>query len=301
MSYSRESWEEVSFQVFEDESGALRSGYYPTETGLVTGNIAVDFVHGKTPIQPNEDRDILLGAGDSHKIAAVEWDSYPTTSKISANYMVTAAVGDGSDITFTSQNNLLVGDIVTITGLSVSAYNLTNATVTYADAYKFKVSDSADYGLVTGQYGRVDVVSDTKGATLDSGASFYWPNLWICGPSNNLGINNLSNVINEMVSYGVPREYFVDFTFTGGVNEWDSNGTPNYDGAILYSYIPADIIIGTDWLGQPIYGSSFDNVVFGGNQNGGYKDSVDSGYPEDYMLLVFSNDPRKNNAGWWFN
>lgn len=53
---ARESWEEVSFQVFEDEDGVLRSGYYPTGEGLVDGNIAVDFVWGNFPLQPNDDR-----------------------------------------------------------------------------------------------------------------------------------------------------------------------------------------------------------------------------------------------------
>jgi hypothetical protein len=298
---AREQWEEVSFQVFEDESGAIRSGYYPTGEGLVSGNIAVDFVYGKTPLQPNDDRSVYqtLSVGNDHKLSAVEWDSYPTTSKIAANYMVTAAVGDGSEITYTSQNNLIVGDTVTVSGLSAPSYNLVAATVTYADAYKFKIADSAEYGLVTGQRARVDVISDTRGATLEGGDAFYWPELWFCSSTERQS-RTLSNVINELVSYGVPREYFVDFTFSGGENQWDSNGTPNYDGAILYAYIPADTIVFTDWLGQPIYGSAFDNVVVGANRNGNYEDYVDSGYPEDYMLLVLSNDPRKNNAGWWF-
>lgn len=52
----RETWEEVSFQVFTDESGVLRSGYYPTGTGLVTGNVKVDRVWGNVPMQPDDDR-----------------------------------------------------------------------------------------------------------------------------------------------------------------------------------------------------------------------------------------------------
>jgi hypothetical protein len=52
----RETWEEVSFQVFTDEDGVLRSGYYPTGEGLVTGNVQVDRVWGNMPLQPDEDR-----------------------------------------------------------------------------------------------------------------------------------------------------------------------------------------------------------------------------------------------------
>lgn len=53
---AREAWEEKSFQVFTDMDGVLRSGYYPTGEGTVNGNIAVDFVWGNVPLQPNDDR-----------------------------------------------------------------------------------------------------------------------------------------------------------------------------------------------------------------------------------------------------
>ena len=52
----REQWEEKSFQVFTDEAGVLRSGYYPTGEGLVTGNVKVAREWGNLPLQPNDDR-----------------------------------------------------------------------------------------------------------------------------------------------------------------------------------------------------------------------------------------------------
>lgn len=52
----REQWEEKSFQVFTDEDGVLRSGYYPTGGGLVTGNVKVAREWGNLPMQPNDDR-----------------------------------------------------------------------------------------------------------------------------------------------------------------------------------------------------------------------------------------------------
>lgn len=188
-----------------------------------SGNLAVDFVWGNLPLQPNNERYAqelpLLGVGNSHKIANVGWNSFPD---------YTANVGT----TF-----------------------------------------------------------------IDDGVYFKWPELWACSGG---AFQDLSVVINELVSYGVPRVYFKDFTFHGGETEWDSSGTANWDGAILYSYVPANIVTFVDWMGQPVYGSAFDNKVFGGNWGGGQTVSVDTGNPEDYMIYVFSNDPRKNNVGWWW-
>lgn len=76
----RETWEEKSFQVFTDENGVLRSGYYPTGEGNVTGNVQVDRVWGNLPMQPNDDRSdigISFGGGEGD----VGWDStYSYTS-----------------------------------------------------------------------------------------------------------------------------------------------------------------------------------------------------------------------------
>jgi hypothetical protein len=52
----REAWEAVSFQVFTDEEGVLRSGFYPSGEGTVEGNVQVDFVWGNVPLQPDDDR-----------------------------------------------------------------------------------------------------------------------------------------------------------------------------------------------------------------------------------------------------
>jgi hypothetical protein len=75
----REEWEEKSFQVFTDENGVLRSGWYPTGEGTVTGNVQVDRVWGNIPMQPNDDRTDTYtsfggGSGD------VGWDSTWTIS-----------------------------------------------------------------------------------------------------------------------------------------------------------------------------------------------------------------------------
>lgn len=75
---ARESWTEVAFQVIDD-NGVMRSGYYPTGAGTVTGNVAVDFVWGKTPMQPDDDRS---GDGNATVVVAadaaqnVDWSGY---------------------------------------------------------------------------------------------------------------------------------------------------------------------------------------------------------------------------------
>jgi hypothetical protein len=77
---NREQWEEKSFQVFTDEGGVLRSGYYPTGEGLVTGNVKVDRVWGNLPLQPNDDRtDQVTNIGGGY--GDVGWSStYVATS-----------------------------------------------------------------------------------------------------------------------------------------------------------------------------------------------------------------------------
>lgn len=97
----REEWEEVSFQVFTDEDGVLRSGYYPTGEGLVTGNVQVDRVWGNFPLQPNDDRadDFTViggGSGDNG------WDQtylYGSDTLRTIAYVNNDAVQDLFDIT----------------------------------------------------------------------------------------------------------------------------------------------------------------------------------------------------------
>lgn len=270
-----------------------------------SGNLKVDFVWGNFPLQPNDERanaeNPLLGIGDSHKIAAVKWNSYPEVAT-SKNYMITDfEYIEGVTYECTSQNTLKAGDLVIITGIPYlnQLWQEYATTVTYADATKFQFeAEIGSFSKFTGLTGRVDVLDPTTGHALEDGPRlFTWPELWPC---NGGVFSKVEDVIAEFVSYGVPANYFKDFTFSGGENEWDSvEGQPNWDGAILYSYIPANVSIGTNGSGAPLYGSDMDGKVIGGNHSFGYQQEVDSGHPEDYMLIVFSNDPRKNNAGWW--
>jgi hypothetical protein len=110
----------------------------------------------------------LDAALDNHANAEAEWNNYPAFTPGAGNYKVTAATGNGTTVTYTAQNNLAVGDVVNITGLTASAYNLSSATVATADALKFTVTNAANAGEITGQwYGKVE---STTALTAADGA-----------------------------------------------------------------------------------------------------------------------------------
>jgi hypothetical protein len=147
-----------------------------------SGQQAVDFVWGNFPMQPNDDRTdggatVVVAADaadnydwsgysvypsarldaalDNHANAEAGWSGYPAFTAGAGNFIVTAVSGDGTTVTYTSQNNLAAGDVVNITGLSAGAYNLSSATVATANAVSFTVTNAANAGLITGQYGKV--------------------------------------------------------------------------------------------------------------------------------------------------
>ena len=145
-----------------------------------SGQQAVDFVWGNFPMQPNDDRAATVtntggstgdygwaqttlvasarldAALDNHANAEAGWSGYPTFTAGAGNYMVTEASGNGTTVTYKSQNKLAAGDTVNITGLTASAYNLSNATVASANALQFTVTNAANGGLITGQRGKVE-------------------------------------------------------------------------------------------------------------------------------------------------
>lgn len=131
----------------------------------------------------------LDAALDSHDIAEAGWAGYPDFLAAEGNYMVTAATGNGTTVTYTSQNNLSAGDIVNITGLTASAYNLSAATVATANKLSFTVTNAANAGLITGQsYGKVE---STTALTAYDGA----------GPGN----INVPNVLGDTTAVAIDK------------------------------------------------------------------------------------------------
>lgn len=75
---------------------------------------------------------------------------------------VTAASSDGTSITYTANNRFSAGQIVTITGLTTSAFNLANVAIATATTSQFTVTNSATGAAVTGGNGQAVVNVDTK-------------------------------------------------------------------------------------------------------------------------------------------
>jgi len=165
-----------------------------------SGQQAVDFVWGNFPMQPNDDRaaavtpaniggstgdyswsattrvaaDRLDAALDNHANAEAGWSGYPNYTPGAGNFIVTEASGNGTTVTYRSQNRLAVGDVVNITGLTAAAYNLSSATVASVDALDFTVTNAANAGLITGQYGKVQ---STTALTAADGAGIGYINV----------------------------------------------------------------------------------------------------------------------------
>ena len=152
------------------------------------GNVAVDFVWGPLPTQPNDERvasvtqiggstgdyawsqttKVASGrldpALDNHAAVEAAWGGYPGFVSAAGNYIITAVSGDGTTVSYTAQNSLAVGNSVNITGLTAGAYNLSAATVVTANKLGFTVTNSANAGSITGQYGKVELVTAATGA-----------------------------------------------------------------------------------------------------------------------------------------
>jgi hypothetical protein len=163
------------------------------------GNLFVDFVWGSRPALPNDERadgtptaTVTYGAAENaqwtntgtiasarlnpalgnHSDIEAKWGGFPNFIAAEVRAMVTAASGNGTTVTYTAENHLEVGDVVNITGLTASAYNLSGATVASANKLQFTVTNSANAGLITGQwYGKVE--STTAGSAADGAGLGY--------------------------------------------------------------------------------------------------------------------------------
>ena len=118
--------------------------------------------------------DRLDAALDNHAVAEAGWAGYPDFIAAPGNYIVTSATGNGTTVTFTAENELHAGDVVNVTGLTASAYNLSSATVLAATKGWFTVTNSANAGLITAQYGKVQL---TTAATAADGVGIGYINV----------------------------------------------------------------------------------------------------------------------------
>lgn len=75
---------------------------------------------------------------------------------------VTAASANGTTVTYTAGNRFSAGQVVSITGLSTTAFNLSNVTIASATTTQFTVTNAATGTAVTNATGVAVVNVDTK-------------------------------------------------------------------------------------------------------------------------------------------
>ena len=75
---------------------------------------------------------------------------------------VTAASANGTTVTYTASNRFSTGQVVSVTGLTTSAFNLSNVTIASATTTQFTVANAATGTAVTSATGVAVVNVDTK-------------------------------------------------------------------------------------------------------------------------------------------
>jgi hypothetical protein len=124
------------------------------------GNVAVDFVWGNFPMQPNDDREengggLLAPALDNHSIAYEGWNGYPlytpnTAGAEGAGYIVVPSVigqttANATDILEDAGLVVTVGTAATNAAKDITRFNATSATV----AVVYTTSASTAYPVGT--------------------------------------------------------------------------------------------------------------------------------------------------------
>jgi len=124
------------------------------------------------------------------------------------NAVVTAASATGGVVTYTANNTFTAGQIVSITGLSTSAFNLTNVTIATATSTQFTVSNAATGTAVTGASASAITqsnyfnISVYLGGTTSAYLVEQWPNLIMKSTDPRYAVN----VINQSSKYIVATD-----------------------------------------------------------------------------------------------
>jgi hypothetical protein len=189
----------TQFTVTNAATGSAVTGATATAS-VVVGSIpgvGADYAWAATTRVASGRLNVGTPAFNNHNIAEGEWATYPSFTAATGNYIVTAASGNGTTVTYTSQNKLAAGDSVNITGLTTSAFNLSSATVATANATSFTVTSAVGSGTtITGQYAKVEA---TNAAASGDGA-FVSGTAYIVVPSV-LG-ETTANALDELQDAG---------------------------------------------------------------------------------------------------
>jgi len=139
---------------------------------------------------------------------------------------VTAATGNGTTVTYTCANTFSVGQVVSITGLTIttgSSLNLSNQTITTASATQFTITNATSGTAVATQAGTATIQSAGNSVTITAG--------------NGSGVGAGGNIILQPGAQGSSGgNGIVRFYSSAGVatGYWDPNTSSLNGGDTLY-------------------------------------------------------------------
>lgn len=138
---------------------------------------------------------------------------------------ILAISGNGTTVTYTSNNIFKAGDIVTITGSTTTAYNLVSATIASASATQFTITNSATGTTSTATATIVGATTTTvKPYFLLEQAGATSTNWNVRGTG--LGINATSSFTGDLFNIQVNGSVKVKITYTGDTTFYANPNKP---------------------------------------------------------------------------
>jgi hypothetical protein len=230
----------TQFTVTNAATGTAVTGATATASGVIgiLPGVGADSYWAATTRVASGRLNVGTPAFNNHNIAEGEWASFPSYTAATGNYIVTAATGNGTTVTYTSQNKLTAGDVVNITGLYTSAFNLSSATVATANATSFTVTSAVGSGVTnTGQYAKVEATNAAAsgdGAFVSGTAYIVVPS--VLGETTALALDELldagyetanitnttgvTNTATQPTQINVTTTTAATVTITGGTTSW---------------------------------------------------------------------------------
>ncbi len=139
---------------------------------VLTINCSNNFVVGENVALYNFEQDKFNLSGVITAATSTSF-SVELDSEIQVSADITEASSGSGEIVYICQNSFSPGDIVTITGLTTAAFNLTNAVINEADEYFFSVLSTATGATTTSttakaNLSRLDTIFNVTAATPNS-------------------------------------------------------------------------------------------------------------------------------------
>ena len=153
--------------------------------------------------------------------------------------LVTAASASAGTVTYTANNYFAVGDVVSITGLSTSAFNLTNVTVASRSTTQFTVTNAATGTAVSGSTsGR----SFKKATENDTRLGFEFYRLPVLFGSTDIETSGGISTYSVIYKTTIPQDVVAEISEVGiypstrtSVNNFDSQYISDFSDALLWA------------------------------------------------------------------